>query len=458
LDFIQCPAALAACSALSALSLAGQALVDVRRSEGLTGPVSLFVLAVAESGERKSSADGYFTSTIKTWQHERAIASKPDVAHGQAKLDEWEASREGIIAAIKSCAKGGKPTDELREKLERLEMDPPMPVLVPNLIYTDATPEALAFALSRKWPSGGVMSSEAGAVFGGHAMTSDSAMRNMAMLNALWDGGEVKIDRRTSESFAVRGARLTMGLAVQPETIRAFYEGSKGLARGIGFSARCLIAWPASTQGKRMFRPAPETMPAVGAFGKRLAQLLDETPAPDGAGQIERRMLGLSDEAHAVWRAFHDDVERELGHAGELIDVRDVASKAADNAARIAALFHLYESGAEGEVSAAHMRAAGAIMTWHLYEARRFYGEVALPKGLANAVKLDAWLLKQGEAHVPTRHVRQFGPNALRDARMFDEAMSILADAHRARIVEIGQKKVIQLNPALVGGPLEAAA
>jgi hypothetical protein len=33
-----------------------------------------------------------------------------------------------------------------------------------------------------------------------------------------------------------------LGLAVQPETVRAFFEDSRGLARGTGFAARFLIA------------------------------------------------------------------------------------------------------------------------------------------------------------------------------------------------------------------------
>ena len=42
--FVQCPVALAACSALSVLSVAAQGLVDVQRRDGLSAPVSLFLL------------------------------------------------------------------------------------------------------------------------------------------------------------------------------------------------------------------------------------------------------------------------------------------------------------------------------------------------------------------------------------------------------------------------------
>jgi putative DNA primase/helicase len=40
-----------------------------------------------------------------------------------------------------------------------------------------------------------VLSAEAGAVFGAHGMGQDTILRNLALLNVLWDGGEIAIDR-----------------------------------------------------------------------------------------------------------------------------------------------------------------------------------------------------------------------------------------------------------------------
>jgi putative DNA primase/helicase len=57
--YAQAPMALVASSALSALSLAGRASVDVRRDSKMSGPSSLFMLTIAESGERKLTTDKY---------------------------------------------------------------------------------------------------------------------------------------------------------------------------------------------------------------------------------------------------------------------------------------------------------------------------------------------------------------------------------------------------------------
>ncbi|MDQ3796460.1 MAG: YfjI family protein [Pseudomonadota bacterium] len=61
MEFVQGPVSLVACSALSALSLTYQALADVRRADKLSGLCSLYLLAVADSGERKTNCDNFFT-------------------------------------------------------------------------------------------------------------------------------------------------------------------------------------------------------------------------------------------------------------------------------------------------------------------------------------------------------------------------------------------------------------
>ena len=138
---------------------------------------------------------------------------KPDVRRHAAEFAAWAAEREGILAAIKQSGKTGKPADKLRRDLAELESAQPDAPRIPRLIYADATPEALAWSLAHSWPAGGVVSSEAGLVLGAHAMGRDSIMRNLAMLNQLWDGNALHVDRRTSESFVVRGARLDRGAA-----------------------------------------------------------------------------------------------------------------------------------------------------------------------------------------------------------------------------------------------------
>ena len=120
------------------------------------------------------------------------------------------------------CKQTGQTLGELENKLVGHQNQEPEAPRVPKLLLGDETPENLAWRLAKKWPSAGVVSAEAGIVFGAHGMGAESVMRNLALLNIQWDGGSLSIGRRTSESFELKGTRLTVALQVQERTLREF--------------------------------------------------------------------------------------------------------------------------------------------------------------------------------------------------------------------------------------------
>ena len=450
--FTKAPVPMVASSALAALSLAIQSHVDIKRADKLHGPVSMFLLTIAESGERKSTCDGFFTSAIRDYQAEQAELAKPEQEKFRAKLSAWEAKRAGMLDAIKQASKASKPTTNIERELHQHEQDKPEPPRVPKLLRGDDTPENLAYALVREWSSAGAISAEGGIIFGSHGMGAESAMRNLALLNILWDGGTLDIGRRSKESFTVRGARLTVALQVQEPTLREFFAKSGALARGTGFLARFLVALPESTQGFRPFTEAPANWPHLAEFNRRISAILNQ-PAPIyDSGALTPAMMTLAPNAKAAWIEYHDAIESELASGGELYDVRDVASKSADNAARLSALFQVFEHGTGGAVGLDCFEGASRIAAWHLHESRRFFGELALPAELADAARLDTWLIeycnRKSTLSVGKNYVRQHGP--LRDGKRLDAAIRELAAFERLKLNAIGKHLTISLNPALV--------
>ena len=452
--FVQAPTPLVASAALAAASVAVQARVDIARDPKLISPASLFLLTIADSGERKSTCDGFFTKAIQTYQTERNEAMIPAVNAHAASLGIWESQRAGVKSAIQEAARRGLQTVDLGRKLADLEATKPEPPRVPRLIYQDATPEALRHSLANRWPSGAVLSNEAGIVFGSHGMKADSLMRNLATLNLLWDGAEISTERRSGESFTVRGARLTMGLQVQEATFRAFLDGSGDLPRGSGFMARFLIGWPESTQGSRFFRDPPLSWPGLSAFDGRMAEILNLPVGMTNAGALTPRLLIFTPEAKEAWRTFHDRVERELGEGRSLRDIRDVASKTADNAARLAAIFQVFQHGEDSPVDLDRFERASRIVGWHLRESQRFFGELALPRELSNAVRLERWVVGQchqtGSKEVSTRDAIRCGPTTTRSKGALDEALRTLKDLDRCCVVQDGKRRMIQIHPNLL--------
>ena len=446
------PLPLVASAAMAALSLVAQPLANVRRAAMLDGPCSLFLLTINDSGERKSTVEGLFMAPIRQWEKEQAKDLKPELKRYQGALKAWQAKGAGIAERIKGLAKVNKDTTQADDELVEHNLAMPQPPRMPRLIYQDATPEALAWSLANGWPAGGIVSAEAGTVFGGHAMGKDSITRALSQLNQLWDGVPLRVDRRTSESFAVNGARVSLSLMIQEPTFRDFLEKSGTLARGSGFLARFLLAWPESTQGTRFYEDPPAGTPALSAFHARLSALLTYPLPLDDDDLLSPPELSLSPEARQAWIQFHDAIEGDLGEGGELRMVRDVASKTADNAARLACLFHLFEHGPMGAIGRDHFDRAARIVAWHLSESRRFFGEIALPPELLDAARLDAWLRdyarREGTATLTVREAQQYGP--LRNKLRLTEALEVLEELGRLRVSQEGRRKIATLNPALV--------
>jgi putative DNA primase/helicase len=457
-NFVKAPISMVGSSALAAISLACQAHVDVKRAEKLEGPVGVFILVIADSGERKSTCDTFFTRAIREYEEGQAEAAKPILQDHKAAFSAWEAERDGIISAIKQAGKMAKPVNgkdlkTLKAELNEHQHAEPEPPRFPRLLYSDVTPESLAFELAKKWPSGGVVSAEGGSVLGSHGMGRESVMRNLGLLNQLWDGASFSIDRRSTESFKVRGARLTIHLQVQEPTLREFLSRSGALARGTGFLARFLVVWPASTQGRRPFTEAPASWPALAAYNRRIAEILEQPAPVDEEGALTPALLSLSPEAKAAWVSFHDAIEGQLASGGDLYDVRDVAAKTADNAVRLAALFQQFEHGMGGAVGLDSFAQASRIAAWHLNESFRFFSELALPVELADAARLNSWLIdycqREGTNIVPNREAQRLGP--IREKERLTTALRELEGLDRVKVAHEGRRKIIKVNPALVG-------
>ena len=440
-------------SALSAISLASHAVVDVQRDRELVGPTSLFMLTIAESGERKSQVDKMFTRKIQRYQDQMAEEAKPLLKDDRARLAAWEAKCAGVKDQIRAAKKGGKSTGADESDLRDLERKRPEPRRVLKLMREDATPEGLAKKLQTGWPSAGILSNEAGIVLGAHGMNRESVMRNLSLLNKLWDGGRYQSDRSDDERCRdVRGARLTMGLMVQESVLREFIEGSKGLARGSGFMARFLVCWPKSTMGTRFYVAPPEGMPALTAFNRRIGEILSyETPI-DEAGALTPAMIVMSPAAKAAWIDYHNTVERELGC--DFHDIKDVASKSADNAAQLAALFAFFERGPRAVIEEDDLQRAAKLALWYLNEARRFLGLFCAPEELTDAAHLEKWLIdycrKNDCTIVSRREIQQYGPYRLRSKKALNVALAELTDLGRAREVKKGAKFEVHINPAVL--------
>jgi hypothetical protein len=150
-------------------------------------------------------------------------------------------------------------------------------------------------------------------------------------------------------------------------------------------------------------------------------------------------------------------VELNLGQAQPLSDIRDSASKIAENAARMAALLHFFE-GREGDVGLETINQAIQVCLWHLGEFKRLFGAQAqIAPEMADALALERWIHSlcarfPGVNSLKRNYISQYGPNQLRNKLRRDMALSILAHNGRVFFVRHGKSLWIQLNPQFFPG------
>ena len=452
-DFTQTPYALAASVAQGALSAAASHVADVQRAPRLQSSTALYLLMIAQSGERKTTLEKIFNKAIIEWQRERKKELEPDIKTKEAEQAAWQAKRAGILARIKAKTKKGEPVTDDEKELEELEAKPVKVPQVPQILHDEINRQTLGLKLAKGHPVSAIMIGEGGAFFGGYGMSKDNLMDFLAFLNKMHSGEAAGSERKTVESYRIERANVTLSIQVQNTVFREFSGRGRDLSQGIGFFARTLFLDPETTIGTRPWREPGDWKP-VDAFGKRLTELLNMPLLKDADNILAPDILTFDEEGQKAWIAYHNKIEHSMAPANWLGDWVEFANKTAENVARIAALFHLYEFGPYGQISRGTFDRAAKITDWHVHEIVRYFGGVAMSKADQQAEKLDKWLIdkctKDGKDRISKSEIMRLGPNSLRKAAVLDSVIQTLADKHRLILDGTNKTQFVEINPALL--------
>lgn len=416
------PVAIPAASALAVASLAVQGFADVETLGGAR-PASLYALTIAQSGERKSSCDGALMAGLRefereaTKEHGRAVQSWGN-AHAL-----WKGERDRILAE----AKKGKGEKRIAAEADLDALKEPAAPPSPDRTVNEPTYEGLTRKFAEGMPSLGIFSDEGGQFLGGHAMNSENRQKTLAALNDLWQGNPIRRTRQGDGHLVMHGRRLAVHLMVQPGVARAFMADP--MAADTGFLPRFLLCEPASTIGTRLHARMTVHQVALNSFAERLRAIL-ETPLPMDAETraLEPRTLPLSPEGRALLIRFADAVEVAQRKDGEFANLTGTASKAAEQACRIAGVLTLWSDLHAPEVSGETMADALTLAQFYLGEALRLADAATVSVEIERAERLRRWLLDDWRhAEITPAEVLRHAPiRALRESPAAKKALTML--------------------------------
>jgi hypothetical protein len=417
----QAPIAMVGSVVLAAISLACQQHAIIKMPDGRIKPCSLYLLTIAESGERKSTVNDLVMKPFIDF--ESAGLEEYENIKQQYDIEEliWNTTKNAILSNITKRVKNNEDAGDEELRLNEHVKKKPRAPIPPKVLYNDITPEAIQYELGKVTPSAGLIFDEASIFFGGRVKN------DLGFLNKLWDGVSYSVVRRNVESFTINNARLTVSLMTQHDVFMKYFKKHGEYARSSGFLARFLIATPQSTQGHRLRENKIETnYQYIDDMHQRISELLKLSKQKISIPPVT---LTLSKAAHLKLEDISDFVETKMSsESHSLSSIKDFSSKFSDNMVRLAALFHFFtlESGTEISEDTL-LQAIGIVGIYVHFTDHLFSTSLSTPE--QNAKKLHIWLMEKYPppvGMVAFSFILRIGPYAIRNKKKLEAALTIL--------------------------------
>ncbi|MEM6899600.1 MAG: DUF3987 domain-containing protein [Pseudomonadota bacterium] len=408
----KCPLALSAACVMATMSFAAQGRFDVRFQGQRTKPLSLSILSIAKSGERKSSAD--------------------ELAQIGVDKRIKELKREYLQA--KSDADSGQHDGS--------------PILDPNLVTSTGTVQGIAKGFEEGHPSQAIFNDEGGGFVQGHSMKRENKVATLTALSQFWAGRipphRTKGQGIATELISLDGIRLTMHLLAQRVTVKNFLSDPN--AKGQGILARMLVHEPPSTMGTRFLTVdewlTDSATPAVTQFADAVVNHLRRSVPRSSTGEVTRPVIESGQEASQLLTDYYNTIERSLAPNKALEEFSDITNKIHENAARIAGVLATFRE--ERTIGQTTMEDGIELSNYFLSEMVRLSTNAAFDQTSEDALVIAKKLAANAQPTKRRDLSRSLTPR-LKNKSDHQAAVAILEDANWVRIKE----NVFHLNPKL---------
>lgn len=439
---VQSPIELISASVFSAISLACQGLIDVSYRENCISPTSLFILAIAGSGERKSATDRLIMAPFYRYDQNRAECFRHEMDAYKVAHIAWAEKKKHIMNKMKTAIKNELPCGDIEQLLLEHENNKPLLPKLTFFINSNVTMEALLSGLRGEQATAGLITDEGGDIL------ERRAIQDLSSLNLLWDGSSLTVNRKTTGTFTVNNARTTLSIMVQPDIFGNYLSRHGEKARGSGFFARLLpvlIDGHLSTQGSRLIKGTPAKQEALNRFHQRITSLLSENATRQGNVSSPRITMTFSPGAQYDWNEqIYNAIEKQMLPGERFHGISDFASKLPNNIARLAALFEYFTTGST-VISQDTLQQAYRVGMWFANQALHLYqpdSENFLNRQLA--FKLMNWLSDkfrhQLQPSMPISYILGFAPRPLRRKAILDPVLKLLLSSNHLYARQISQK------------------
>lgn len=432
----QCAIACAANSVLAVASLAaqGRANAELPIGPGKPTPLSLYLLTVLESGERKSTADTFALKPVREFERELAEAEAGERMAYQAAAAAHETAAKRLHQTLKN--------DRAALKAALMDLGPaPLPPLLSILAPGgDQTFEGLFRVYQHGCPSLAMLCDDGASFLGGHSLKAENKAGTTANLCRVWDGSRLERIRSLDGISVLYDRRLAVHIMIQPGVAGDFLGDAQFADQGL--LARFLLSAPASLAGTearlrsedaQVERAATASAASdLAAYNLAIARLL-RAPVRwkaehDRSAGVVLDLLPLSENARRLYVQLHNATMKAVGPGQSLESVKPFANKLTENAVRLAGILTLIADPEAIEIDAPTLADAATLARYYADEAVRLTDAAATDPAMKRADTLRRWLLSRSDDLIGLATIYQSGqPKSLRTAKAARDAMEVLA-------------------------------
>lgn len=212
----------------------------------------------------------------------------------------------------------------------------------PEFLLEDATREAIVQSL-HGWPIAGLFTDEAGQI--------KKLFKDTPTLVKLIDGSALRSARVSTGRVALLWHRFCVLFMGQPDLfdeIKGQLGANKG---GVGFVNRLFVARIGGLSAGNSLHQVGLSASVKQAYERKAHALLSASIRHVENQNRERPALRLSAEATHYFLHTDSEVRRNCAPGAPWFSISEYASRHAERVLRLAGVFHVFEYGAEGEIS-----------------------------------------------------------------------------------------------------------
>jgi hypothetical protein len=329
----QTPSELAAMLSLAVMASAAAKRVIVEVKDGWIEPTNIYTIVVLPSGSRKSAVFRDVTAPLTAEEQRLVLEARNEIVIAKEQRTLLENKLKSARKQLVDAEVSEQDVQDLALELDRHQIP-----ANPRLLADDVTAEKLEMLIAEQGGRMAVFAAEADIFDIMAGRYASSGTLNLGVFLKAHAGDDIRVDRVNRPSVTVRTPALTMGLAVQPDVIDGL--SLRREFRGRGLTPRFLYAIPESNIGRREINPLPVPPVTRKEYEAHITSLL--ALQPDTSGDSPRpHELKITADAQEVLFRFAEEIETELGVAGDLRDIVEWSSKLVGAVARIGGLLHL---------------------------------------------------------------------------------------------------------------------